>query len=220
MSVGGLVLLASGLCALQVSHVRRVRQDRRRLFEAVGRLFDRVEMHHDGLGFPVLTGSYRGYPIRLEPVVDAVGFRKLPVLWLLVTHSRPLEVDAPVDILLRPDGTEFFSPNGTFIREYADSWRLPGGVRIASPDPDRAPPLSAFEPYRLFFAEPRAKELYVGDGGLRLVWRLSEGDQTQYRTTRRANFGSVRVQPADLQPVLETLAGVGDAFAGQSAGRA
>lgn len=207
------VVVAGVVGVLQLRHVRSVRMGRRRLFDAVEPLFDEVRVDQDGLGFPVLTGTFAGHPIRLEPVVDAVAFRKLPVLWLLLTHRRPLEVGAPLDVLLRPVGTEFFSPNAGFDHELAAARGFPSHLRIATPDPVLAPPLSAFEPYLPFLSDRRTKELYVAPGGVRLVRQLAEGGQAHYRTTRRADFGAVVITPGQLLPVLETLTGIGDVLA-------
>lgn len=215
MVISVVVLVIVALCRLQVVHIRRVREDRGSLFDAVAGLFDNVRVHQDGLNFPVLTGAYRGHPIRLEPVVDTVAFRKLPVLWLVLQQQRELSVGAPVDILLRPMGTEFFSPNNDFGQERRAVQGFPADARIASPDWRNAPPLTMFAPHQRFLSDPRAKELYVTEHGVRLVWRLAEGSQTHYRTTRRADLGSVRVLPAELLPVLNTLRGVGDTLSRQ-----
>lgn len=193
-------------------HIRSIRRDRGRLFEGVLDLLDDVRVHQDGLDYPVLRATYRGHPIRLDPVLDALAFRKLPVLWLQVTHRRPLAVDAPVSMLLRPNGSEFFSPNAGFQGEVDAGPDFAAHLRIASPDPAGAP---AMPPCCLpFLSEARAKELYVTGNGVRLVWRLAEASQNHYRTTRRADLGSVRVDRSQLGFLLDTLTKVGDSLAG------
>jgi hypothetical protein len=194
---------------LQLRHARRIRRDRGMLFDPVRKLFDDVRTHRDGPDYPVLTGTYRGHRIRLEPALDTLTFRKLPVLWLLVTHQRPLDVHAPMSMLLRPSGTEFFSPNAGF-RQELDATDFPAHLRIASPEPERAPAPQKFLRCMSFLSDRRAKELYVTGHGVRLVWQLAEGSQTHYRTTRRPDFGSVRVDPAQLRFVLDTLTDIGD----------
>lgn len=214
------VLLLVALLAMgwaQLRHIRRVRQERSRIFELVINVVDDAVVRPDGLGFPVLTGSWHGHPIRLEPIVDALTLRKLPVLWLVVEHRRKLNVAAPLDILLRPTGAEFFSPNGHYSGEcQADEW-MPAEARIASPSPEAAPPLPVLEPFRAFLADNRTKELCVTERGVRVVWRLSEGQQAHYRTVRRADFGSVRVRPEELHIVLCTVSEIGDVLARQPA---
>lgn len=203
-------------CA-QLRHIRRVRQERSRIFDPVINVVDDAVVRPDGLAFPVLTGSWHGHPIRLEPIVDALTLRKLPVLWLVVELRRNLDVAAPLDILLRPTGTEFFSPNGRYSRECSSAEWMPAHARVVSPAPRDAPSLSILEPFGSFLADDRTKELCMTEHGLRAVWRLGEGQQAQYRTTRRADFGSVRVRREELDTVLRTLGEIGDVLAPQPA---
>ncbi|MGH3345267.1 MAG: hypothetical protein ACRDPK_20850 [Carbonactinosporaceae bacterium] len=194
-------------------HIRRVRRERGRLFDRVMHLLDDARLHPDGLGFPTLTGSFHGHPVRLAPLVDTLAMRKLPVLWLLVTMRRPLRVEAPLDVLLRPAGTEFFSPNSGWLHELSPPDGFPRDVRIATPDPVRTPPPAELRPYLGFLSDPSTKELYIARHGLRAVVALAEGSQAHYRVTRRADLGAVVIEPLRLIPALRTLAGLGDALA-------
>ena len=129
-----LVWLFAGLgllAFLQARHVRKVKRERGGLFDEVEHLFSGAEVRQDGINCPTLTGRYRGYRIKLEPLVDSLTFRKLPVLWLVSTHHRPLDIAAPLDILLRPAGTEFFSP--TAITGTTCPWTQTGQSTSASP---------------------------------------------------------------------------------------
>lgn len=206
VAVIGLALLAG----LQLSHVRKVKRQRGALFDRVAHLFEDAEVHQDGIGYPVLTGRYRGCPIKLEPLVDSATFRKLPVLWLVVTHHRPLPVAAPLDVLLRPTGAEFFSPNADFEHDLLPGEDWPEHVRVATPDPSKAPPLSALGPIGSFISDTSTKEVYVARGGVRLVHQLAEGDQAHYRVTRRVELDTSGFGPERLAPVLEALVGIGD----------
>ncbi len=211
-----LVWLFAGLgllAFLQARHVRKVKRERGRLFDEVEHLFSGVEVRQDGINYPTLTGRYQGYPIKLEPMVDSLAFRKLPVLWLISTHHRPLDVAAPLDILLRPTGTEFYSPNGDFQHELPLDADWPEHVRVASPDPAKAPPMSAFEPFLPFIADLDTKDMLVTGRGIRIVSRLAESDQALYRVTRRADLGRVRLAEERLVPILDALVGIGDVLA-------
>ena len=209
-----LVGLGAGVLALlQVSHARKVKRERSELFDRVEHLFADAELRQDGINYPTLTGNYRGYPIKLEPMVDSLTFRKLPVLWLIVTHHRPLDVAAPLDVLLRPTGTEFFSPNGDYEHDVLPDEGWPEHVRVATPNPREAPPISALRPFLQFIEDPSTKEVLITHRGIRLVHRLAESDQVLYRVTRRADLGSVDLPPERLAPVLAALVGIGDALA-------
>ena len=85
----------------------------------------------EGGGYPVLTGRLGGHRVTLRPIVDAVTLRKLPVLWVELVVHRTLEVEGTVNVLLRPLGTEFFSPDSGFAHELAPPPGLPRPVRVA-----------------------------------------------------------------------------------------
>lgn len=212
--------LGAGLLVLlQASHVRKVKRERGALFDGVAHLFADAEVRQDGIDYPTLTGRYRGYPVKLEAVVDSLAFRKLPVLWLVVTHRRPLDVAAPLDILLGPTGTEFFSPNGDYRHDVVPDPAWPEHVRVASPDPGKAPPVSTLRQSAWFIADPSTKEVLVTGRGIRVVRRLAESDQALYRVTRRADLGPVELPPERLLPVLTALAEVGDALTAKTGSR-
>lgn len=207
--VGVLAIIA----CLQLSHVRKVKRHRGALFEHVVHLFKDAEVCQDGISYPVLTGRYQGHPIKLEPLVDSAAFRKLPVLWLVVTQPRSLSVSAPLDILLRPNGSEFFSPNTDFEYDVLPDENWPEHIRVASPNPSKAPSLSAFDPFKSFISDPLTKEVYVSRRGVRLVHQLAESDQTHYRVTRRVELDTRGFAPERLAPVLAALVGIGDELA-------
>ncbi|WP_219417006.1 hypothetical protein [Pseudonocardia nigra] len=202
----------AALCHLQVSHLRRVRRERRALFADVQDVLDDAVVHQDGLGYPALSGTYRGHPVRLRVVVDTLTLRKLPALWLLITQVRRLDVEEPIDVLLRPSGAEFFSPNAEFAHELPPPDWLPRPARIASPRSTSA--LPAVEHLAPLLRDPRTKEVLVSGDGVRVVRQLAEGAQGPYRTARRPDFGPVRLLPDGLCHLLDTISDAGDVLAG------
>jgi len=129
------VIALVSLGYIQLNHVRRIKSQRGSLFDQTKHLFNDVRLTQDGINYPTLRGTYLGYPIKLEPIVDTTVFRKLPVLWLLISYYRPLPVASPVDILLRPTGSEFFSPNSTYAHDVVPGVEWPEHIRISSPTP-------------------------------------------------------------------------------------
>lgn len=209
--VGCLVAVAAVLLVLAQARVRRaVSADRALLFERVLDLVEEPVVHRNGVDYPSLTGRVDGYRVTIRPVIDALTLRKLPALWLETTVYRPLPVRASLSVLLRPRGTEFFSPNGGFAHELDPPEGFPRPARVASPDPGGAPVLSVLDPAVGFLHERETKELGLGAGGVRAVRLLAEADQTSYRVSRRAVFDRLRVSPAELTGTLEVLRGIGD----------
>jgi hypothetical protein len=213
--VAGLVA-AAALWRIQLVHIRRVRRERQQLLDGVQHVLDGARVRRDGLGYPLLTGSYRGHPVRIELLVDTLALRKLPVLWLVVTQQRQLALGSPVDVLARPSGTEFFSPNAAFVHELAPPEGFPAHVRAASPGPD--PAEATLERLAPLVCDERTKEVLATNAGVRVVRLLAEGAQGPYRSTRRADFGAVRIVPEGLCRLLDTVTDVGDALAGERVG--
>lgn len=204
--VGSIVVLAlAGLTYIQRTHLRGVKSQRGSLFDQTKHLFDDVRLTQDSINYPTLHGFYLGYPIKLEPIVDTTVFRKLPVLWLLITYYRPLPVASPVDILLRPTGSEFFSPNSTYAHEVVPGVEWPEHIRISSPTPSKAPPLSLFRPFVPFISDPLTKEVLVTSRGIRVVYQLAEGSQAHYRVTRGVELDTAAFTPARLRSLLAVL---------------
>ena len=93
------------------------RRDQANMARRRGAFFDDCLDRLDGaslkpgaLGYPILIGRWHGHQSVAEPVVDTLGVRKLPSLWLKVTVEMPVATGACLDLMMRPLGTEFFWP--------------------------------------------------------------------------------------------------------------
>jgi hypothetical protein len=213
-TAGVLLLLGAAVLALAAQHRRARRADvheRAHVFDdLVSRLAD-ARLTGDGAhGHPVLTGRLDGRPVTARVIVDAVTLRKLPALWVEVVVHRPLPVGGTLNVLRRPTGTEFFSPDAGLPHELAPPPGVPPPVRVACAAPDRAPSTAVLAPATALLGEPATKEVGVGRQGLRVVLLVAEGDQTSYRTARRAVFGRARVDPDAVTRAVAVLDEVGD----------
>jgi hypothetical protein len=196
-------LAGSGL-AIQLQHARASRHARQQLFDQVTDVVDRGRLEGDGTGYPVLTGEYLGHPLRLAAVVDSLTLRKLPALWLILTLSRPLPMAAPVDVLARPSGSEFFSPNSRYPHQLPVPPGFPVHARIATPRPTPVP-AELLRAIGGLMADPKVKEVYAGPAGLRIVYQLAEAASGPYRTTRQADFGSPQLTEGTLTRLLDAM---------------
>ncbi|WP_168788587.1 hypothetical protein [Paraburkholderia aromaticivorans] len=207
MHLAGTVLAALFVIALGFIYWRdrnALKERRLKLFEACLALFDNYQLTQDAVNFPVLTGSYGGFEVRIEPLADHVVFRKIPSLWLLVTVKHALPVEGTFDLLARAQNVEFYSP--------ADSLQ----VRIATPDAwprhttlraDRSAaelPMKLLDPHvRVLFGDPRSKELVVTRRGVRIVYQAHSGDRSEYLVMRSAAFREAHVPAALLRSLLD-----------------
>ncbi len=212
MHLAGTVLAALLIIALGFIYWRDRRALKARrlaLFEACLALFDHHRLTQDAVNFPVLTGSYGGFDVCIEPLADHVAFRKIPSLWLLVTVKHRLTVDGTFDVLARAQNVEFYSPADSLPERIAtpDTW--PRHTTLRSDHPAAELSMKILDPHvRTLFADPRSKELVVTRRGVRIVYQASSGDRSEYLVMRSAAFRGARVPAALLRSLLDQAVAV------------
>lgn len=173
------------------------RRDRRRhgerraaFFNDCLSLFEQYRVTQDDIYFPVLEGRYQGYSFRLEPIVDHVVFRKIPSLWLKVTLVAPTRYRGVFDLMMRLQGTEFYSPFGDLAQRVAVPPGWPRDASIASDDPEAMPPVDLLAPHIRVFDDPRMKEMLVTPRGVRLVYQAEQAERIHYMVLRQIEFAN------------------------------
>jgi hypothetical protein len=217
---GLLALLFIGVLGyLQVAHRERVRLERRALFDGCRRGFDEVVIRQDGIDYPVLNGRYGGFDVHIGAVVDHIALRRLPQLLAVVTLRAPVPCRAVVDVLARPQNTEFYSP-----------WSgLPYGVDSAPHWPAHAlmrtnhrgplPFLDVLDRRMPLFEDLRVKELLVAPRGVRVVYLLKEGERGPYLLLRQAVFDAARLDAQLAERLLHVLIALHEDLCGASSPR-
>ena len=201
-----LVAAAAVLVVVQLHHVARVRSDRGRLFEDCSHLLDDARLTSRGLNFPLLEGRRGGHLVRLEPVVDTLSMRTLPVLWLVVTIGGPRVATGRLSVLARPCGTEFYARRDEAGDTVPLSPAWPGELAVNADTPDAAREQSGLLDYvRRLMADERVKQVVVGPQSARVVWRCATADSATYRATRRVDINGARVDAPALTAVLDAM---------------
>jgi len=204
-----LCLLLTGVIMLawaQRRHMARVRADRGRLFEDCSGLVDDASVIPRGLDFPLLTGRHAGYEVRLEPVLDTLSMRTVPVLWLVVTCAGPRMETGRLSVLARACGTEFYARHDEAGGAVSTGAEWPGELAVSADSVDvaeRRPALLGR--IRQFMADGRVKQVVVGPGSVRVVWRCASAESGTYRVTRRVDLTGARVDAPALAAVLDTV---------------
>ncbi len=178
------------------------RRQRGRLFSACLDLFQACRVVQDGPSYPVLTGRYRGVDVRLEPVVDHMAWRKVPSLWLKATVLAP-GARGVLDVIMRAQGVEFYSPSGDMEHRLAAPPDFPKDALICTSDPEAAPDLEQLRPHLGLFDDPRMKELLITPRGVRLVRQLCQADRARYAVLRQAEFPAAPLDPATARGLLD-----------------
>jgi hypothetical protein len=214
---GLLTLLFLGvLFYLHVTQRERVRAERRALFDGCRQGFTQVEIRQDGLNYPVLDGRYRDFDVRIEAVVDHVAFRKLPQLLAMVTLRAAVPCRAMVDVLARPQNTEFYAPWNRLAYTVSGRPGWPVHVVARSDSPDPLPFLDVLDRWMPSFEDVKMKELLITRRGVRLVYRLREGERGPYLLLRQAAFDGARLEAPDATRLLGTLIALHDDLCGGS----
>jgi hypothetical protein len=190
-------LLVMVFCAvlgyMHVTQRARVRAHRRALFDGCLHRFDDVEVAQDGINYPVLAGRYCGFDVNVEAIVDHVSFRKLPQLLVVVTLRAPVPWGVVMDVLARPQNTEFYAPWSrlSFGVNGGSGWPAHLVARTDSPEP--LPFVDVLDRRMSLFEDQKMKELLITPRGVRLVYRLREGERGPYLLLRQAVFEGARL---------------------------
>ncbi len=91
-------------------HHRMVMQARSDLLSQSSKVINIKKSVADRAGFQHLLGDYDGTTVGLKLEVDNLTARKLPVMWLHITMLRPENSSGSLDILVRPQTGDVFSP--------------------------------------------------------------------------------------------------------------
>ncbi len=195
------------------------RRDRRHLKERRGEFFDQCldlfqncRVTQEGPLFPRLSGYYRDHEVRLEPLIDNMAWRKVPVLYLKVTVLQPNSYRGILDLLIRPGGVEVYSPSNdlNYHLPLPEGW--PEQALLATDHPTLIPPLDLITPHIGVFDDVHMKELVVTSRGVRLVRMIWQARRVYYAVLREVRFDEVHLDPVIARTLLDTTVAIADAL--------
>ncbi len=195
--VGAVVLVY-----LHRRHLAGVQRDRAALFEQAVDVLDQPHVVARGLDFPVLYGQFDGRDIRVEPVVDTVALRVIPVLRLVITMRAQFPGQARLSVLSNETGHEFFSGHRELLRWRDPSWPAWASVACAAEGVDRTLADAAVS---LVTEDSKVKQVLVTEKGVRCVVRGAQSNSATYRVTRRVDLSGARVTAEDLRQAVEMV---------------
>ncbi|NBZ86234.1 hypothetical protein [Stagnihabitans tardus] len=154
-------------------------------------------------GFARASLTHGGQSFDLQAIPDALSFRKLPCLWLMVTLTEPQPLAAETRIMARPSGLEPFSTHANLPFEVP----LPEGFpdcTLRTSDPAQLPRdlIPSLAP---LFQDPKVKELTLSPKGLRLVILAEEAPRNAYLIFREAELPQASLNPKAVQAVMDRL---------------
>jgi hypothetical protein len=200
------IAAAVGIATLAVMYRRNrmiVRHRRGAIFAPAYELFDSYQATQGGIDYPSLTGQYRGRQFHLDAIVDTLTFRKVPVLWLRVSLLAPLPSSATLDIMVRSQNAEFYSPANDLPHQLRPRTDWPADASVRTDDPRRAPDLAVIDRHISVFQRPATKELLVTAKGVRLVHMLDQARRAEYLVLRQAEFENAAVDKDLLRDLMD-----------------
>ncbi len=184
---------------------RRAQARRHGFFDDCRGLLDQAELAQDAIDYPSLSGYYQGHSVELRALADTIQLRKLPVLWLLVTIHRPIAVHGMLDVMIRPDNTEYYSHHNNLRDWHATPPDWPQEAVIRTDD--RATTASLIPPLTPYVARftsgQRGKEIFLSPKGIRLVYRLDESQRGHYLLIRQPLFDCATLERGIAQELLQ-----------------
>jgi hypothetical protein len=204
-----LIATAAGLAWLYRRGRSATRRTRREMFAACADLLAEPSLSQDGVGYPALAGKFRDRDVKIAVLPDSVGYRKVPSLWLEVTLKTPIAMDCSIDLLVRPQSIEFYSPWMQLPHSPTLPYGWPEHAVLRSDHAHPAGALAALSPHvAALFAAPRAKEMLVTPRGVKLVYQLCQAERADYLVFRSAQFENMRVEPELLSMLLDCATNV------------
>jgi hypothetical protein len=184
-------------------HRNAVKAERAAMFNGCLEMFKAPLVVQDDVNFPVLTGNYRGYEVKLEPIADHVAFRKLPSLWMLITIKAEVPYRGIFDFLMRPQNLEFFSPSSQLEERIEIPKDWPQYAIIRTNRAGEMPPMDKLSKHMGLFEDSKAKELLVTPRGVRIVYQANQAEQRNYRVTRSMAFDSLSLNQELLSSLID-----------------
>jgi hypothetical protein len=180
-----------------------LKAERAAMFDGCIPLFDQHGIRQEGIDYPVLRGRYNGYDFKLQPIVDHVGFRTLPSLWLLVTLVGKTPYRGIFDFLVRPKNTEFYSPASQLEEDIVIPEHWPQHAQLRSDSFELMPPEELIDPHMSFFDDTKAKEMLVTPNGVRMVYQARQADHRYYMLLRQVVFEDLNLSPKLVSDLLD-----------------
>lgn len=211
MTLGELVtaFAAAGLAAILVAVFRREAArraaQRRALTAALQEVLTNITVTTLPSGYEKVTGTWQGWTVIIEPIVDTLAVRKLPALWLAITMPSALPVRASFDLMMRPTGTEIFSGFRDLPVAVVRPPGFPEEAQIRTDHIEGMPDERVIARHLGPFEDGTAKELLIMPHGLRTVWLAGEAARGQYLIFRDAEFGAKTITPAEWTAKLELM---------------
>ena len=207
-----LVLFSSScLFVMYRRHHQQVLASRSQVFDDCHDVVQMTSSTIDGQGYAAVLADWNNARVKLSVEVDNLTARKLPVMWMHLTLYRTHKDSsgATLDILVRPQNTESFSPSWLWLKPVMPLGGWPQHARYMTKT--QPPSLTGIDQdVKDLFADDRCKELLITPGAIRLTYLAKQSDRGHYLLLRAINFDDKPIESNLIKGLLQKL----DAMAG------
>jgi hypothetical protein len=215
---GAAVTLLALVSALLVAIVAIWRANRREtlsrasMLDGCGGVLEGAAASVSPSGHGVLRGRFHHRRASLTPIAEALGFRKLPQLWLSAVLGDVDEDRPSIEIVRRPTSGGLFD-GGSALPMSAPApagWPPDTSVRVSQ---DASALLRTLDPVlACALTDPKLKAVSIGPRGVRVVRQAAQGSRGAYLLFREQRFQSTRISPDDARAALTLAAALIDAM--------
>lgn len=192
------------LWGMYTKHHKQAMQARRSLLDNSDKVIHIKHSQVDRAGFRHVSGDFDGSGVSLKLEVDNLTARKLPVMWLHISMLRPKEREGSLDILVRPQSGDAFSPGWNWERAVTPLKSWPQHARYVTRQ--QTPVLQTIDSdVRTIFADQRAKELLITPELVRLTYMVRQADRGNYLLMRSAEFDMQPIDSAEIAALTRQL---------------
>ena len=211
------ILFAAILCWMYRRHHLKTWEGRSRLFDECRGLLQNPRVIRNEAGYAQLEGDFQGYRVRLGLEEDHLTMRKIPSLWLhLVVEGKGNATAGTLDMLMRPQNTEFYSPSWNWDGTVTPLPGWPGHALYRTQD--TPPDLQLIDAHvRQLFSDEKAKELLLTPRAVRVTYQAKQAERGEYLLLRAASFDHLPLHSDTVLPLLARAIGIRQDLEGASA---
>ena len=199
-------LLAPVMLSLLYRNFRRDQQNttlnRSLLLDDCISLLQNSKLEKSGSGFPRLTGTYADSIVTLELILDTLAVRKVPPLWLTVEIESKRQIKGSLDVMVRPQNNEFYSPAWQWesTLKTPENWPKHSIIKYQS-EPASIDILSRYVP--AMFIDEHMKELLVLPKKLRITYLAKQAARSEYMVLRNALFDATPIDKIQVEQLIQ-----------------
>lgn len=198
------VLFSLVLWWMYRQHHHQVSQSRAALLSDCQKVISISETQFDKAGYASVKGGFGGMPISFRLEVDNLTARKIPVMWLHIAMPRQDKAGGSLDILVRPQINDVYSPSWSWSTVVTPLSGWPQHARYMSKG--KIPNLSRIDAgVRTLFADERTKELVLTPDSVRLTYLIRQADRGHYLLLRSVDFDPSPIDSDEIAALSRQL---------------